>query len=280
MPDPIRQLTLTPALTALVKDVFGPSAKLVGTELRSFLKERFDDARERRRSENLSRHISVVRAALPKPPPEQVSYDRFDMFSEWVEGAQDVSDSDPELAEMWREVLRRIIEGESVSKSLISIMKQVDAQMARILLCFRRKKSPLDEVKIPFEQVMKVLGFSRSRRFADGDLFNARRLEAIGLLDRDYSPILLRCLSTGIVIFGGYVAWGYLVGLEVKSSPFNSEATLATTFKVFVVGVVLVFFVLNSLRGAISRPAFRLNWTGRRLLTYAVKLEDRDEKVP
>lgn len=83
MTDPIRQLTLTPALTALVKDVFGPSAKLVGTELRSYLKEKIDDARERRRSENLSRHISVVRAALPKPPPEHVSYDRFEMFSEW-----------------------------------------------------------------------------------------------------------------------------------------------------------------------------------------------------
>lgn len=125
-----------------------------------------------------------------------------------------------------------------------------------------------------------LFGLSRCRRFADQDLFSARRLEAIGLLDRDYSPIILRCLVTGIVIFGAYVGWDYFGGLEVlKSSHFNSEVRVAATLKLFVVGLILMFFVLSSLRGIMGRPAFRLNWTAKQLLTYAVTLKDHAEKM-
>jgi|GEM_PF-4425085 len=278
MPDPIRQLTLTPALTTLVKDVFGPSAKLVGTELRSFLKEKIDDARERRRSENLSRHIFVVRAALPKPSPEQVSYERLDMFSEWVDGAQDVSDSNPELAEMWREVLRRIVEGESVSKSLIAIMKQVDAPMAQLLLRFRRKKGPLDEVIVPVVRIFKLFGFGGPRRFADEDLFNARRLAAIGLLDRDYSFNILGFVLTGIVIVAGYFfGMEYIFGSK-SFSILRSDAGITLVVKLEVLAVALILLWV-AVRRIIARQDFRLTWTARRLLTYATKYEERDKRV-
>jgi hypothetical protein len=274
MSDPIRQLTLTPALTALVKDVFGPSAKLIGTEIKSYLKERFDDARERRRNENLAKHISAVRAVLPKPPPEQVPYERLDMFSEWVDGAQDVDDGDRDLAAMWREILRQIIEGQSVNKSLITVMKEVDAQMAELLLRFRRKRGPMDEILQLFGSVFRLFGFSGFKRFAGEDLFNAKRLEAIGLLDRDYSPIILWSILFGTVFWGAYFAYQSGLGLDAVNS-FGSNAKSILIPIGLLIGAL--FLVVFTIRTAVSRPAFRLNWSAKRLLSYAKKHEEREE---
>jgi hypothetical protein len=183
MTDPVKP---TPVVAGLVKDVFAPSAKLVGSELRSYLKERFDEARERRRNENLNSHISAVRTSLPKPPPENVTYERLDLFSDWVEGAQDVSEDDPLLSDMWREILRDIVSGHHITKSLIEIMKQVDSRMAALLLSCRRKPR---------------------NRVNDQDTYHAKRLEALGLLERDYGLTAWLIFYFALLFIGGYYAY-------------------------------------------------------------------------
>src|SRR5947207_2810269 len=144
MADPIRQLTVTPTLTALIKDVLGPSAKLLGTELKCYLKEKLDEAKERRREKNLTSHITAVRDSIRVTIPEQASYKQLDTFNDWIDGAQDVGDDEPTLTQMWRRLLRRLIEGQSPTQGLIDVMKKVDSPMAGLLVGFReRRKQPL-----------------------------------------------------------------------------------------------------------------------------------------
>lgn len=269
MTDPIKQLTLTPAFTALVKDVFGPSAKLLGTELKSYLKEKFDDARERRRSQNLSKHFEAVRTSMQKPPSCEIPYEQIDIFSEWVEGAQDVSDDDPELAHMWRELLREIVQGQPITKSLLAVMKQVDSRMAGILLRFRQRHKTRDAEMLLFLKTLSFFGLRGVRRFRGENLFHAKRLESLGLLDRDYSHIVNSIFFVLAFAVATYYGFEYLT-LHQFTEPMNGFEKWATGVngKFEIISSFVIVLIVN-IRSAISRTAFRLTWTAEQLLTYA-----------
>jgi hypothetical protein len=249
----------TPVVGGLVKDVLGPSAKLVGSELRSYLKERFDEARERRRNENLNSHISAVRTSLPKPPPENVTYERLDLFSDWVEGAQDISEDDPLLSDMWREVLRDIVGGQHITKSLIEVMKQVDSRMAALLLSLARKR-PCLACRIS-SRISSLLGLSVGRRLRGEDIFHAKRLEALGLLERDYTLLTVSILTVVSSLFAGsYFAYEYTKGGSFLA-PLGPKVWLSVLVYGTCCGGLFIFWSRHRM--------FRLTWTASQLLKYA-----------
>lgn len=273
MTDPIKQLTLTPALTALVKDVFGPSAKLVGSELKSRLKDIFNEARERRRNENLNAHISAVRASLPKPPLDDVSYEQLDLFSDWVEGAQDINEDDLILSNIWQEILRDIVSVHSITKSLIEVMKQVDSRMARLLLSCRREQRYAINL---FNLFFKKFGLSVGQQFYDEDLFFAKRLEALGLLERHYNRSFVSIFLVVFVLIIAYFTYDSFIG-------FVADRGLREVFSIpmFKYTVMLCIALVASIRfnrRHIVYPSFRLTWTAYELLKYAKPLNPESEQ--
>jgi hypothetical protein len=171
--DLIKSVTLTPTLTSLVKDVLSPSAELIGVELKSYLKQKIDDVKERSQNKNLSAHISAVQVSLPEQISRNVTYDeQLYLFSDWVDGAQDISEDEPILSDMWQEILRDIVNGKRVTKRLIETMKQIDYRMAKLLLTFGDNKK-VTRIK-PYSLIQFLLQRSQ---LSNDELVDAKRLE-------------------------------------------------------------------------------------------------------
>jgi hypothetical protein len=204
MPDPIKQISLSPALTALAKDIFGPSAKLLGTELKSYLKEKFDAKREERRRHNVARHLEEVEKVV-KPsvrPREEVTYSQEHLFLEWVEGAQDVSDDEPELARLWRSLLGDIATSGDIHTEQIALLKQMDSAMAKQLVQFDRDRKMFFGKMEPIRFYnFRIYAFGLGSVYVSGErLYQTQRLEKLLLVERDYvNPILARALLLFVV---------------------------------------------------------------------------------
>jgi hypothetical protein len=244
--DLIKSVTLTPTLTSLVKDVLSPSAELIGVELKSYLKQKIDDVKERSQNKNLSAHISAVQASLPEQISRNITYDeQLYLFSDWVDGAQDISEDEPILSDMWQEILRDIVNGKRVTKRLIETMKQIDYRMAKLLLTFGDNKK-VTRIK-PYSLIRFLLQRSQ---LSNNELVDAKRLEKLGLLDRSYKSAIFN----SAVLFGGYVALDLVGG-----NPFVNY------------GFVIFGLILIGIR--ISNPEFRLTETAHQLLQYASPLD-------
>lgn len=267
MTDPIKQITITPAVTALVKDVFGPSAKLLGSELKSFLKAQFDEAKERRRSENLGKHITAVRETLTEPPPENVSYKNLELFSDWVEGAQDIGEEDAVLTQMWREVLHDIVQNRKVSKSLIDLMKQVDAPMADLLIALSRvKHSRLNALR-------SLLNPLNSKHVDEESYHNARRLESLGLIETDQGEKVFVGMLFGVPLAGLIAALApyFLADLQtLLKTPSAADAPviwrLVNSSTMILIWLIMTTYALTVM---FKTRSYRLTWTGRELVKYA-----------
>lgn len=244
--DSIKSLTITPTLTSLAKDVLSPSAELIGIELKSYLKQKIDDVKERSQNKNLSAHISAVQTSLPEQISKDVTYDeQLYLFSDWVDGAQDIGEDEPILSDMWQKILRDIVSGKRITKRLIETMKQIDYRMAKLLLTFGEKK------KIAKQYSLIRFLLQRSQ-LSNDEVVDAKRLEKLGLLDRHYTSTVVNF----IVLFSGYFTLDFAVG-----NPFANY------------GFALFGFILISIR--ISDPEFRLTETAHQLLEYALPINSK-----
>ena len=177
------------------------------------------------------------------------------MFSDWVEGAQDVSEDDPLLSDMWREILRDIVSGHHITKSLIEVMKQVDSRMAALLLYLTRKQLCLAC------RILSLLRLPVGRRLHGEDIFHARRLEALGLLERDYTPFTVSILTVVVTfIVGGYYAYKYTKGSSLLEH-LGPEVWLSLLVYGISFGSLVIFWNRHRI--------FRLTWTASQLLKYA-----------
>ena len=139
----MKELTLTPVITSLVK----PSADLLGRELHDFLKEKLDSFKKRKRVENVAGHLKNAQARLNKqchdsqPPTENVK--QLEFFEQWVEGAQNVSPDDGELAILWQELLVKGMSNSSTSNLLIDKLKMLSIDEAKTLVSLRKRRNTL-----------------------------------------------------------------------------------------------------------------------------------------
>lgn len=125
-------------ITSLAKDVLQPSAQLIGQELKGRLKATIDERKANKRAENLKRHLDwAARTGLPEGT-RAVESDllQLELFTDWMEGAQDVDESDAELCSIWRRLLLNIVTGESTQRELLNKVRQLDGDAARLLLRF------------------------------------------------------------------------------------------------------------------------------------------------
>jgi len=131
-------MSVSKLLTSLAKDVLQPSAQLIGQEIKGRLKATIEERKAAKRAENLKRHLDwAARAGLPEGT-RVVESDllQLELFAEWMEGAQDVDESDAELCSIWRQLLLRIVAGESTQRELLDKIRLLDGEAASYLLRF------------------------------------------------------------------------------------------------------------------------------------------------
>ncbi|NBV23541.1 MAG: hypothetical protein EBS05_16680 [Proteobacteria bacterium] len=277
MAEPDKQTSANSTISSLVKAVLEPSAKLLGAELKTFLKESIDAAKERRRNENLGKHIAAVRDSLREPLPDSVTYQNLERFGEWAEGAQDVGDEEPMLTKMWREVLCDILKGKPVSKELVGMMKQVDGSMAALLLSLsRRKRSYFGSFRA------SLLG-AKSRFVHDDCLVHANRLEAVGLVERDYGEVAFD-------IFTLIYVWVFAFAIldfgrfgealrSVAKLPMTQTILSIPALTGAIIGSLAFVFSYRFVTRTIREPRYRVTWAGNELLKYAGFTKESAEKA-
>lgn len=128
---------MTPFLTNLLK----PSADYLGKELRSYLQSTIEQWKEHRRSENLRHHIGTAAKRMNPQGESKVrdrdGLERMELFEDWVSGAQDVDPMEAELSQIWCELLCEIAKGARPTRLLLTVLRQLDGESARVLLRLR-----------------------------------------------------------------------------------------------------------------------------------------------
>lgn len=272
-------LSLTPAFTALVKDALQPSFKLIGVELKDRLKDHLEKARAARRGMNLESHIRAVRDSLPSPLQGEDSYEQLELFHEWTEGAQDVDETQTELARIWRDLLAQIVTGKLRDRILIDTLKQVDAPMATILLGLNEPARKPTRGR-GFVRAMSPVPTYLLRPPYDGkERFYRNRLVSLGLIRVSTTAIT----TVSIVVLFGVVALWHWVTLLLSMNEFGRVHSARTFYaygweaSVAALAVLsLTFAVCSGL--LISRllryPPHKVTWLGKRL-SRAAKIRER-----
>ena len=198
------------------------------------------------RDRNLISHIKAVRASLPASPPVSTLDVRLGLFTEWLAGAQDIGGDDL-LADMWREVLRDIIQNDHVPKKLIEILAKIDVRMALSLFSFKAGERSV-----------------KKRANNSHEMFVFKHLESLGLVERNHTHINLWVFA--IILIFLHLTMTYTDAFS-SANAFKQTISLLLLLKLVVPAVTLfsggIFY-------NISYPAFQLTKMGERLLKYVI----------
>jgi hypothetical protein len=267
----IKEISVTPFLTKLLT----PSADLIGGELRDYLKEKIDTWKEKKRGENIVGHVSKVQSRVENKDTsihiEQENIAQLDLFSDWVEGAQDIEPESGDIADLWQELLLSIAKGDAKNKILIEKLKQVNAEEAAILLRINRSE------------------YKRYRPQDEKDFYHLQQLENAGLVTRSYAGIIR---MAGFLIAMLLLGWSMVSYIYAGySSRFLPDSPLDGNLSIFVpgtIGVLVCYAVmlmnmrfkglplLNRLRWP---GVWYLSWIGEQLTKFATKEKQENQKV-
>lgn len=250
--DKVKGLSLTPALTSLLK----PSADYLAQELKEYLKGKIESLKQRKRSENISEHIKSVLEKVEKADnsykESAATLGQIELFEDWVEGAQDIDPSQELLASMWRDLLKDIIRGNIKGNLLISILKQLDNYDAMLLLKF------------------KIHG--RYRPNNPEEKYYLKRLETLELVEEKIGHWL-------IMSFAIYIPLLYLVYRSAVD--FKDALNIGAIFR-FLVSLLPQFGILLAVCALIAGVIYRfvpncgLSWLGEELVSHVMKEDVED----
>lgn len=278
MPEPNKTTTVPTVMAGLVKEALEPSAKLLGIELRDKIKEVLDAAKENRRSENLRKHIAAVRESLPNPPSGETSYEQLELFNSWAEGAQDVDEQEPDLTRMWRKLLHDIVQGRHVSKDLVSVLRQVDAPMAKLLIALGQNQDS------SWVEMRNALNLPETDDAVEEVRFQIKRLESLGLVDNDHKKKFGWTVFFAVPTFGiigslfpsimTNIRW-ILMG-EIQPD-LQFVKSLAAQVVLAIAGLTLVAWLV---RQTYKYPTILVTWKGRALVNYASQIRAEEVVKP
>ena len=114
-----------------------PTAKMLGTELRDFVKNKLDTWSNERKTINIEAHLRRNKARLERAASDPPSIQQLSLVPLWFDGIENIDSSDAMLSEAWDSVLNRILDGDPWSEILLQKLKSLSAIEARTLLRFR-----------------------------------------------------------------------------------------------------------------------------------------------
>jgi len=246
---PVKSLSLTPAITALLK----PTAEYLGLELRDYVKANIEEWKAKRRERNLNAHLEAVREKLAKQPPSKAqpgpTFSQLVLFDEWLERAQDIDPEDKDLSEIWRNLLAKAARGEAVPTEVVAALKSLSPREAQFLVEMERRTPP-----VPF---LSGVVSAESRYLANS-------LQAKGILEKDYafSVVLLSSLGlSGVFAYFIFERMGLPGALPTQLVTGIAIATGAIMFAAF------------AWRLGLAR--WRMTWLGKELLEFVTSRSPR-----
>lgn len=119
----------------LIKDLLGPSAKVLGNHWGKRTQE-YVDGLEARRQKNVTEHYERVKKVGKVEPPRNGPTERqFTAILEWTHQAQTVDpEEEPELAAMWQSLLSDIYKNDPYSEEIQAVLKNMTRGDARTFL--------------------------------------------------------------------------------------------------------------------------------------------------
>lgn len=153
------------SLTPILNKLFYPTAEYIGDEIKSFLKTKIENAKRANRDKNLAGHFKAAGKLSLSPlgePSENIQ--QAEKLEDWIEGAQDVIPDQSELAQLWQQLLRDIVDDKPVERYLLQQAKHLTPLDARLLLKLHSHvgKRPYDRRDLLAIQRLETLGFVES----------------------------------------------------------------------------------------------------------------------
>lgn len=267
--DSHKEITLTPALTGLFK----PTTKLLGEELRLYVKKNIDKFKEHNRERNLQFHLQKINDLVEESVEPIVSEDEdllknAEKLLSSLETIQDVDPSEKELSEIWQNLIASLKLGKNVPKHLIDTLKNLSPLEASILIEIQRQESTgfsgrvfrfLGYVVVPVRSQVNIEGADRHYLEV---LKDKRLLVKTHLIEYFWGSIAAS-------LAGGYFYYAdYASRIEV-SRQFDEHLyplTFAMMFTMIPMMIVMQILVHGMSHGY---GRYRLSWLGREILKYA-----------
>ena len=123
-------------LKPVLRAALSPAAEVLGEAL----KRRVSDWVLASENENVRAHITDVLDELAREDAEASQVDgmsahsQLSLFQDWTEGAKRASPDDLEISEMWRALLKELLQGKPLHRVLVESLKRLSPEEARLLL--------------------------------------------------------------------------------------------------------------------------------------------------
>jgi len=263
-------ITLTPALT----DLFRPTTKLLGEELRTFAKGKIDAIKERNRDKNLKYHLEKVNEIVSSKDAEDIDpvieddelLKNAEKLVESLETVQDVDPSAKELSTIWQNLIASLRLGQSVPEHLISVIKTLSPLEASILIRIskREKIGVMSKLWRLFRYVLVPVWDQLEMHGVDKHylqlLKDKRLLDKTYLIEYFWGSVFVASVSA-------YLYWQNVVSQRSTSSfdyPFPDTGMMfLIMFPLMIAFNVIVFGMTH------GYGRYKLSWLGQEILKYA-----------
>ena len=226
-------------------------SKSIGKKIRTVLEEGFvKSIREQIKEKNLNYHIEMVIKKIHEDDKKDnrsreelhKTFQKVDLFLEWVECAEDISAKDSTLSEIWQNWLYKLSQSRDSSnqKILLNKMKQLTPEDAEILLRFRGNR---------FRRLTSNLNTD------DKLSYLTKKLIDMGLLKRFYYHELFSFISSLVFIFA-LLTFGFD---EITRPEIITQ--LEPSFYLF--SLLFPILIYNQM------PSYKLTWIGKEILSYS-----------
>lgn len=267
----ITQNKYSEAIESMIIDILQPSILQVGEQLKSSLSsdlnksignqirniieaEVLSPLKNEINTKNIAYHVNNVKTKVEnrnktgnnnfKDAEYEIS--KIDLFGEWIENVENISDSDKLLSKIWEEWLVELSEGKSISKHKIYLekMKELTSEDAEALLKFNK-----DEL------------FGRKTRGIEEYIY--RKLNRLELVQKDYT---FQIIYAFIMLIGLIAVISFV---DFKDF-INEFSVIKSVWIYFILGFIIlpVFMFMRNIR-------YKLTWLGREIVSFSKK-EDTD----
>ena len=265
-------ITLTPALT----DLFRPTTKLLGEELRNFAKKKIDTIKERNRDRNLRFHLDEINKIVGKhteiPREEDGENEELlknaEKLLESFEAIQDVEPAEEELSKIWQNLIASLRLGKNIPQHLITTLKALSPLEASILIQIKSKEEAgiFNKIWNLFRYVIFPLWNQVGIQGADKHYLELLRDKR--LLKKTY----LSEYFWATIVISIAIVYVYLTQWKTDRSEFfggNSMFPYPQILMTYLIFPLMIAFNVIAYGMNHGYGRYKLSWLGREILKYA-----------
>lgn len=130
-----KEISLTPALS----DLFRPTTKLLGIELRDYVGEKIHDWKNRKRGENLQEHLERIAPEIEanrerrSDAGDELTLEDAEVFEAWSHRVQDIDPNETDMCASLDQLLKAALDRRAGELEIKTIIENLDFDMIEIL---------------------------------------------------------------------------------------------------------------------------------------------------